>query len=113
MGDPVKRLFRIESRYTTSGLKVYIHSFRVQRETPNGYWINDIIRRKWVSKSGRRRYAWQSIEEATTSFKARKQQQVRILQRHLSLASEALTMDPSEYVDCTTPVDSESLVESS
>jgi len=87
-------LYRYDSTLTDGGQYVYCNEYRIDRETPKGYWIENET--KWVSSNGKRRWAYPTIEEAWESFVARKTRQVMILQRQLSYAEDLLSMTKRE-----------------
>jgi hypothetical protein len=88
-------LYRYESRVTANGQMIYCDEFRVDRETPKGYWIEDETR--WVSSYAKRRFAYPTRKEAWESFIARKNRQVKILQSQLNRAKALL--DATEIHD--------------
>lgn len=53
--------------------------FRVINETTCGYWISDFhgIIKKWVSKTGKKRYAYPTKDEAFESYLIRKMRYVK------------------------------------
>lgn len=58
------------------GTGLTLHIFEIARITPAGYWFYDgayEYRQRWVSKDGRKRFAYPSKEEALKSFIIRKQ----------------------------------------
>ena len=85
-----------------SGVQLDVKEYKLVRETPKGYWIIDDLwhydeesvetYKKWVSKTARKRWAYPTIEEALTSFKARKNRQIRILTHQLKGAKVALKL---------------------
>lgn len=92
-------LYRVDDVCYTTGVRIEKRKFKVVKETPCGYWI-DLFEffddKKWVSKTGKKRYAYPTEEEAMTSFKARKKRQIQILSDKLSRARRALFMvDPT------------------
>jgi hypothetical protein len=92
-------LYRFDDMHYTTGVRVEGRKFRVIKETPCGYWIklfDCFDDKKWVSKGGKKRYAYPTEEEALTSFKARKRRQIQILENQLTRARAALRMANSE-----------------
>ena len=73
------------------------------KETLKGYWIspNENFKdtefqslwgkKKWVSKTSQKRYAYPTKEEAKEGFKARKNRQITILSRRLDQAKRAVS----------------------
>ena len=65
------------------------------KETPKGYWISydhnykeevPWMKKRWVSKTTRKRYAYPTKEEALENYKARKNRQIKILKSRLEVA---------------------------
>lgn len=71
-------------------IKIVLTTFDMIRETPKGYWIDDNIREKWVSKTAKKRYAYPSKEEAMKSFLARKKRQSITLKTQVKVAKASL-----------------------
>ena len=51
-------------------------SYRVQKETDKGKWINSYGTDKWVSNTSKKRYAYPTKEEALVGFVKRKEKQL-------------------------------------
>lgn len=74
--------------------------FNLHKETPKGYWIGyghnepGQLRSdsRWVSKNGRKRYAYPTKEEAMNNFILRKQREIKILKARLMYSEDALTV---------------------
>ena len=75
----------------SSSIKVELREFNLHKETPKGYWIgygyyaSDMLRghSRWVSKTGLKRYAYPTKEEAMTNYIKRTEKRVKILKRQL------------------------------
>lgn len=79
-----------------------LRTFEVIKETPQGYWIlekriysfqidmDDEEKKKWVSKHGRKRFAFPTHKEALEHFQFRKRAQIRHLESQLHWAKMAL-----------------------
>jgi hypothetical protein len=93
-------LYRYYDHWTgTDRVDVYLHSFYVYKETPNGWWINDYGKKRWVSKTSRKKFAYPTIEQAKESFKYRKERQMKILDSQIKKARLALLAPlPNEYI---------------
>lgn len=67
-----------------STIVVHLYKFPVVKLTPKGVWLNPYFEnRRFVRREAVRRYACPTIEEARTSFVARKRKQASIyLNRH-------------------------------
>ena len=88
-------LYRFEDFHDTFGVRVHERHFEMIKETPCGYWIrlfHSFNDKKWVSKTAKKRFAYPSREDAITSFKARKERQIKILEAQLSIAKRALAL---------------------
>jgi hypothetical protein len=91
-GDPIHKI--------VPDPKVSLMTFNLHKETPKGYWIGhgfhcpDNLRAnaRWVSKTGRKRYAYPTKEEALESFIKRKEKQVKILKHQTWSAEIALKL---------------------
>ena len=96
-------LYRYEDHeYANIGVRVEMRKFRVIKETPCGYWVKlfeSFDDTKWVSKTAKKRFAYPTMSQALTSFKARKRRQIEILQAQINRARSALgRVDPDgEY----------------
>lgn len=71
---------------------LYCEVFTTLSETPKGYWIDCYGKKKWVSKTSTKRYAYPTLKEAMFAFKKRKESQIRILTNQLERAKSALAM---------------------
>lgn len=91
-----QRFYRFENVRYTTGVRVHLQEYTLIKETPCGYWIKPVWDynddyKKWVSKTGRKRIAYPTQEEALTSFMARKRRQIEILEGQLIDARSALS----------------------
>jgi hypothetical protein len=68
--------------------------FFVEKETPKGYWIVEqhCAKRRWVSKYGRKRYAYPTKEEALRSLRRRKELHVEYARVNLETAYQGLNL---------------------
>ena len=97
-----EHLYRFEDSVTSLGVRVDRRKFKVIEETPCGYWVRlfeSSDDKKWVSKVAKKRFAYPVLDDAITSFKARKRRQIEILEAQLHIAKSALRWaDPTgEY----------------
>lgn len=95
------RLYRVDYTRFTDGVRVGMESFMVVKETKCGYWIEAWGGAKWVSRSGRKRYAHPTKEEAIESFRARKNRHILILKLKIEEIQRALYVDPNDYSEYT------------
>jgi len=75
-------------------IKVHEEKFDMVKETECGYWIQTgfvFPRKKWVSKTAKKRFAYPTKKEALDSFIKRKERQKEILEHKLSNVKEALS----------------------
>ena len=101
--DNVHFLYRYEDQMTyPNTINIKLRKFRVVKWTPCGYWIQvydfDPDYKKWVSKNGRKRFAYPTVEQAETNFIARKQKQILILESRLRQAKNALQIVSPESI---------------
>lgn len=87
------KLYRYTLYRHSDGVGAYLEEFNINRETPKGYWITDrtvFTAARWISKTGRKRYAYPTIEEAAISFRKRRERYVNILKAQLTEAMASL-----------------------
>lgn len=76
-------------------VKVTLFGFEVLKETPKGVWISPFgIGRRWINSTGRKRYAYPTIEEAALSFQHRQSRKIAILQGRIDDARRAIEALP-------------------
>jgi hypothetical protein len=97
--------YRYEDVQYECGPRIHLRTFYLIRETPCGHWISgsrnynerNILyewahgRKRWVSKTSRKRFAYPTKAEAMTNFKARKRRQIDILEYRANRAKLALS----------------------
>ena len=69
---------------------IQLFRYEVLRHTQKGAWVNDMGTKRFVLDGAHKRFAVPTIEEARTSFIARKRRQTVILQSQLAGARAAL-----------------------
>ncbi len=92
--------YRYESLNYEYGPKLILKEFKGIKETPCGWWIGteDVCftlpedRKRWVSMSAKKRYAYPTKEEAQVNFKARKIREIGILRARLDSAEHQLIL---------------------
>lgn len=76
--------------------KLELLKLNVIRETPCGYWIkpyNSLFsKEKWVSKDGKKRYAYDTIQGARTNFIKRNQKRLSILKNQVEVVEKSLEL---------------------
>lgn len=97
----IEKLYRINytySRYYDSETERFFGptivdicttEYNITKETNKGYWIDS---GRWVSKTGRKRFAYPTIEEAVNSIIARKNKQLKILRDQIDIANSVLNL---------------------
>jgi len=79
-------------------VKIVLYTYELHKETPKGYWIGhgyyapNMLRgnSRWVSKAGKKRYAYPTKEEAMTNYIKRTERRVKILKAQLNRAEIGL-----------------------
>ena len=93
------KFYRYEEVQLFSGVTLTLRVYNLIKETPCGYWISKYscdsiflqsVRKRWVSKTSRKRFAYPTKEEAMINFKARKRRQIALLTGQLDQAKDAL-----------------------
>lgn len=63
--------YRYESGYEFEG-NIFLYTFKVDKITPGGWWITPddsfVDKRRWVSKTSIKKYAYPNKEDAVTSL---------------------------------------------
>lgn len=75
-----------------SQLHVYYYTFPVVKVTEKGVWLNVYGSKRFVLTDARKRFATPTVEEAFTSFKARKDKQIRIYTSKIQNAKHAINL---------------------
>lgn len=88
-GKNFPTLYRYESSsFTGNKLSLWLSTFKVIRETPQGWWISrdgyGWEKDRWVAKGGVKRYAYPTKELALESFIKRKTKMIRKLKNNLT-----------------------------
>jgi hypothetical protein len=89
----------------TDTVKLVLRTYKVLRETPCGYWVNQsydnspmgaavILEqyKKWVSKNARKRLCYPTKTEAFRSFQIRKNRHLSILKAQIAIAEIAINL---------------------
>ncbi len=77
-------------------------TLNLHKETPKGYWIGYgdktglFSTSKWVSKTGKKRYAYPTKEEALVNFTKRTERRMGILNSQISKCRDGLHMAKKE-----------------
>lgn len=89
INSEIMLLYRIEGSahyydgYASPDISLHVQSFTTFKKTEKGYWINVYGKMKWVSSSGKKRYAYPTVAEAKINFIKRRTKYVEILKRKL------------------------------
>lgn len=83
--------------------KLHCYQYSVEKETRCGYWIMPQvgfhgIKRRWVSKEARKRYAYPSKNEALKGLIARKRRQKVICEYQIDLAIATIAVAENELL---------------
>ena len=85
-------------RYDTSSsnasqVGLWCSQYQAIKETPQGWWIqawvNGKLTKKWISKTARKRFAYQTKELALNSFIKRKKHMIAHLENSLAVTQTA------------------------
>lgn len=88
-------IYGMDYTYKTT---IQLTEYKLVKETPKGYWITQegfytgFSKNHWVSKTGRKRHAYPTKEEAMVSFVIRTRRRRAILQNQLDMCREALKL---------------------
>lgn len=91
--DQVKEghFYRFSEVLYENGPYILLHTFKILKETKCGHWVSIFPdEKKFILKSSRKRYALPTIQEAATSFIARKSRQHSIYAHRADVAKKAL-----------------------
>ena len=64
--------------------------FKIIKHTNKGYWIEFGESKKWVSKTGKRRYAYPNSDEAHQDFVMRLEKRIEILKHKLEFCNNGI-----------------------
>jgi hypothetical protein len=88
-GIDQKKLYRyVDPYYWDPQEEPRLEKYEVTRETPKGYWIGGLYQqeKKWVPKSGKNIFAFESEKDAMYNYVKRKERQILILENKLERA---------------------------
>jgi len=81
--------------------RLQLLKLEVIKETPSGYWIkpynSNWIKKKWVSKSGRKRYPYDTIQGVRTNFIKRNKKRLSILKNQIEVVEKSLELVKTFY----------------
>lgn len=95
---PLGAYYRLEEvSYSSCGVDIQVHAFKVLKHTPTGARIDDYRYRasgkgRLISRNWRKQWACPTIDEAIKSFVARKTRQILIYEARIRAAKEALQL---------------------
>ena len=87
--------YRYEAVNYGTTVNLRLETYRVVKETPCGYWVQlgGWDRKRWVSKTSRKRHCYPSKEGAMASYQARKTRHLQILRAQLANAEYAIQLN--------------------
>jgi hypothetical protein len=97
--------YRYEDRQYEDGPRISLLTYIFEKETPSGYWIGSnwpfgyystLYRRRWISKTSVKKYAYPTKEKALLGYLARKRRQIAILKSQLESAEICFNMAAGE-----------------
>jgi hypothetical protein len=102
--------YRYKNVNTTAGIRVDEWKYSLVKETAKGYWIcaewyfhgsefaslkkDGLLR--WVSKTARKKFAYETREAAWNSYQMRKLREIKILRERLDVAQAAYSLKQPE-----------------
>ncbi len=100
------KLYRYDSINCQRTVELRLRTFTVIKETPCGYWVSEwaytalagdanCLDKRWVSKTGRKRFCYTTKSKAMDSFLIRKRRHLDILTHQLKIAAIAARLDNS------------------
>lgn len=89
-GELVETVVHNLYRYDSYRYEVFLHEYKIIKETLHGTWIDVYGKEKFVLREARKHFACYTKEDAMESFKARKNRQIRILSAQLESAKNSL-----------------------
>lgn len=90
-----KLLYRVTDQgvyhghFGSSG-KIIYKEFTVIRKTLKGVWVKDWKKERWVSNSGKKRFAYPTKAEALFAYTKRKEREILILNSRLNYVKRCL-----------------------
>lgn len=94
MESIIEKLYRYEGYDTYSLENPY--EYKIVKETRCGWWVTcfcfPTVKPRWVSKSGKKRYAYPTKEEALTNYIARKRSQIQHCKNNIAQAEDGLRL---------------------
>jgi hypothetical protein len=97
--------YRYEDKAFEDGPMIFLIKLAMLKETQCGFWIQrtadypfEKSKKRWVSKTSRKRYAYPTKEEALKGYIARKRHQVAIYRNKLDHAETCLQIAGDELM---------------
>lgn len=107
--------YRYRNVNTTAGVRVDEWKYSLVKETPKGYWITfhtdsgiefsqlkNWGKLRWISKTGCKKYAYETREGAWNSYQMRKLREIKILRARLGVAEAAYSLRQPAADGCST-----------
>lgn len=73
-----------------NNVEVILDEFQIIRHTPKGYVIKVGLKEKWVSATGKKRFAYPDKSDALENFKRRTTRSIWIMKHNIDYAELAL-----------------------
>ena len=98
----------IDGEYSPSVIPnptLILNEYNLHKETPKGYWIGygDLesyrSNSRWVSKTGKKRFAYPTKEEALINFIKRNEMRVKILKRQTWSCEIAIDLAKKRFLE--------------
>ena len=89
------KLYRYEYLVTDEEgtVELVCREYLVQKETPKGYWISmSWSKKKWISKTARKRYAYPTKAEALNYFILKSQSHIARMNWRIEIVSAAVLL---------------------
>ena len=84
------KFYRYHDYHSDRKCTVHLEAFELIKETKCGYWIKAFIgKKRWVSKTSKKRYAYPTKKEAAYNFLRRKQMQRIYAERNMDRVKKA------------------------
>lgn len=72
-------------------VNIILQEYEIEKETEKGFWIDARHgKNKWVSKKGKKRFAYPTKEQALENLKKRTERRIKLLQNEIDICESAL-----------------------
>jgi len=73
-----------------NNVEVILTEYKVIRNTPKGYVIKNGLKERWVSSTGKKRFAYENKLDALNNFIARTKRSIMIMKHNIDYSELAL-----------------------